>query len=53
LEDDYNATLPIASLGLDYSISGGHSIATTIQHQELAYQSMSETNVYIQYSFAL
>ena len=53
LEDDYTATLPIASLGLEYSISGGHSIATTIQHQALSYQSMSETNIYVQYAFAL
>ena len=53
LEDDYNATLPIASFGLEYITSGGHSIATTVQHQELAYQSMSETNVYVQYAFAL
>jgi len=53
LEDDYNATLPIASLGLEYSISGGHSIATTVQHQALSYQSMSETNIYVQYAFAL
>ena len=53
LEDDYTATLPIASLGLEYSISGGHSIATTVQHQALSYQSMSETNIYVQYAFAL
>jgi hypothetical protein len=53
LEDDYTATLPIASFGLEYSISGGHSIATTVQHQALSYQSMSETNIYVQYAFAL
>jgi len=53
LNDDYNATLPIASLGLEYSISGGHSIASTVQHQALSYQSMSETNIYVQYAIAL
>jgi hypothetical protein len=52
LEDDYNATLPIASLGLEYSISNNQSVTSTIQHRELSYQSMSETNIYVQYAFA-
>ena len=52
LEDDYSATLPIASLGLEYSINNNQSITSTIQHRELSYQSMSETNIYVQYAFA-
>tara|TARA_Y100000385_G_scaffold226842_1_gene237579 strand:- start:249 stop:809 length:561 start_codon:yes stop_codon:yes gene_type:complete len=52
LEDDYNATIPIASLGLEYSISNNQSIASTIQYRELPYQSMSETNIKVQYDFA-
>ena len=52
LEDDYNATIPIASLGLEYSISNNQSIASTIQYRELPYQSMSETNIKVQYAFA-
>ena len=51
LEDDYKATLPIASLGLDYSVSSNHGISSTIQYRELSYQSMSETNIYVRYTF--
>ena len=52
LEDDYNATIPIASLGLEYSISNNQSITSTIQYRELPYQSRSETNINVQYAFA-
>ena len=50
LTDDYNQTRPVVSLGSDYAMKSNHKISTTLQYQELPYDSKSEFNAYIYYT---
>ncbi len=50
LTDDFNQTRPVVSLGLDYKLKSNHRISTTLQYQELPYDSKSESNAYLYYT---
>ena len=53
LEESFNRTRPVVSAGLDYYISSYQRWSGVIQYQELPYQSMTESNVYIYYTMGV
>ena len=50
LTDDYNQIRPVVSLGSDYALKSNHRISSTLQYQELPYDSKSEFNAYLYYT---
>jgi hypothetical protein len=53
LEESFNLTRPVVSVGLDYYLSSNQRWSGIVQYQELPYQSMTETNVYIHYTLGI
>ena len=53
LEESFNLTRPLVSVGLDYYLSSIQRWSGIVQYQELPYESMTETNVYIQYTMGI
>ena len=53
LEESFNRTRPVVSVGLDYYLSSNQRWSGIAQYQELPYQSMTETNVYIHYTIGM
>ena len=51
LSDDFKKTRPVVSLGFDYEQRSNHSFSGVIQYQELPYQSKTESNAYLYYTF--
>ena len=52
LDANLKKTRPVVSLGFDYDKSANRRFSTIIQYQELAYENMTQTNLYIYYSKA-
>ena len=50
LEESFNKTRPVVSVGLEYNLTATQRLASTFQYQELSYQSKSESNVYLHYT---
>ena len=50
LDESFNETRPVVSIGLEYNITPNQRLASTLQYQELPYQSKSESNVYLYYT---
>ena len=53
LEESFNRTRPVVSVGLDYYLSSYQRWSGLAQYQELPYQSMTESNVYIYYTLGM
>ena len=53
LDNNFNQTRPIVTLGFDYNLSSSEKISATFQYQELSYESKEETNFYIYYTIGL
>ena len=53
LEESFNRTRPVVSAGWDYYISSYQRWSGVIQYQELPYQAMTESNVYIYYTMGV
>ena len=51
LTDSYNKTRPV-SLGFDYALKPNHRLSGILQHQELPYESMTESNAYLYYKIS-
>ena len=51
LSDDFKKTRPVVSLGFDYEQRSNHRFSGVIQYQELPYQSKTESNAYLYYTF--
>jgi len=51
LTDSYNKTRPV-SLGFDYALKHNHRLSGILQHQELPYESMTESNAYLYYTIS-
>ncbi len=52
LDANLKKTRPVVSLGFDYDLSSNNRFSSIIQYQELAYEDMTQTNLYIYYSKA-
>ncbi|WP_435114382.1 autotransporter domain-containing protein [Candidatus Pelagibacter bacterium nBUS_36] len=52
LDANLKKTRPVVSLGFDYDLSSNNRFSSIIQYQELAYENMTQTNLYIYYSKA-
>jgi len=52
LDANLKKTRPVVSLGFDYDKSANTRFSTIIQYQELAYENMTQTNLYLYYSKA-
>jgi len=50
LDESFNETRPVVSIGLEYDLTPNQRLAGTFQYQELSYQSKSESNVYLNYT---
>ena len=53
LDNNFNQTRPIVTLGFDNNLSSSEKISATFQYQELSYESKEETNFYIYYTLGL
>ena len=53
LADSFNKTRPVLSLGFDYKLKPNQRLSVSLQYQELPYFSKTETNAYLNYTFAL
>jgi len=51
LTDSYNKTRPV-SLGFDYALKPNHRLSGILQHQELSYESMTESNAYLYHTIS-
>ena len=49
LDESFNKTRPVVSIGLEYDLTPNQRLAGTFQYQELSYKSKSESNVYLYY----
>ena len=49
LDESFNETRPVVSMGFEYDLTPNQRLAGTFQYQELSYQSKSESNVYLYY----
>ena len=52
LDSNFKRTRPVVSLGFDYDLSSKIRFSTIFQYQDLAYNSMTETNSYFNFSYA-
>jgi hypothetical protein len=52
LTESFNETRPVVSLGLDYALKSNHRLSGVLQYQELPYQSKTESNAYLYYTFS-
>jgi hypothetical protein len=52
LDSNFKRTRPVVSLGFDYELSSKIRFSTIFQYQDLAYDSMTETNSYFNFSYA-
>ena len=52
LDSNFKRTRPVVSLGFDYDLSSKIRFSTIFQYQDLAYDSMTETNSYFNFSYA-
>ena len=50
LENSFNRTRPVVSAGFDYYFSPAQRLSVVFQYQELAYESETESNAYINYT---
>ena len=50
LDESFNETRPVFSIGFEYNLTPDQRLASTIQYQELPYKSKSESNVYLYYT---
>ena len=51
LDESFNKTRPVLSLGIDKFFTPTKKISATYQYQKLPYRNMSEKNLYLNYSF--
>ena len=49
LDESFNETRPVVSIGFEYNLTPNQRLASTFQYQELSYQSKSESNVHLYY----
>jgi len=49
LDESFNKTRPVVSIGLEYNLTPNQRLASTFQYQELSFKSKSESNVYLNY----
>ena len=52
LDSNFKRTRPVVSLGFDYELSSKIRFSTIFQYQDLAYNSMTETNSYFNFSYS-
>ena len=52
LDANLKKTRPVVSLGFDYALSSNSRFSGVVQYQELAFESMTQTNTYFYYSMA-
>jgi len=52
LDANLKKTRPVVSLGFDYELSSNSRFSGVVQYQELAFESMTQTNTYFYYSIA-
>ena len=50
LTDSFNKTRPVVSAGFDYALKPNHRLSGIFQHQELPYESKTESNAYLYYT---
>ena len=50
LDESFNRTRPVVSVGLEYNSTPNQRLESTFQYQELSYQSKSESNAYLRYT---
>ena len=50
LDESFNKTRPVVSIGLEYDLTPNQRLAGTFQYQELSYKSKSESNAYLYYT---
>ena len=52
LDSNLKKTRPVVSFGFDYDLSSNKRLSAVVQYQELAFESMKQTNTYFYYSIA-
>ena len=52
LDTNLQKTRPVVSAGFDFNISLNKKLSGILQYQELAFESMTQTNAYFYYSIA-
>ena len=52
LDSNLKKTRPVVSFGFDYELSSNSRFSGVVQYQELAFESMTQTNTYFYYSIA-
>ncbi len=52
LDANLKKTRPVVSIGFDYELSSNSRFSGVVQYQELAFESMTQTNTYFYYSMA-
>ena len=51
LDESFNDTRPVVSIGVEFNLAPNQRLASTLQYQELSYQSKSESNAYLYYTY--
>jgi len=50
LEESFNETRPVVSIGFEYNLTPNQKLASIVQYQELPYQGKTESNAYLYYT---
>ena len=50
LEESFNETRPVVSIGFEYNLTPNQKLASIVQYQELPYQGKTESNAYFYYT---